>query len=132
VPRSGGGAKAGVFGGSDMTSSSEQRSSASLPFVFGPDKRLLCREGTISNMVFANLAIFDGLGICQSGLLQDRIECSLCLGRLEISLFVLLPRSRRLFGCRIPAWKLDRRSRSLSRQSRVLIRLSTEVVILRL
>lgn len=115
-----------------MTSSSEQRSSASLPFVFEPDKRLLCREGTISNMVFANLAIFDGLDVCQSGLLQDQIECSLCLGRLEISLFVLLPRSSRLLGRRIPAWKLDRRSRSLSRLSRVLIRRATEVVILRL
>jgi hypothetical protein len=131
VPRSGGGAKAGVFGGSGISSSSEQRSSASLPFVFGPDKRLLCREGTISNMVFANLAIFDGLGVCQIGLLQDRIECSLCLGRLEISLFVLLPRPGRLFGCRIPAWNLDRRPHSLSRQSRVLIGRSPKFLILR-
>jgi hypothetical protein len=65
VPRSGGGASAGVFGDSGMTSSSEQRSSASLPFVFEPDKRLLCREGTISKMVFASLAIFDGLDVCQ-------------------------------------------------------------------
>jgi hypothetical protein len=114
-----------------MTSSSEQRSSASLPFVFEPDKRLLCREGTISNMVFANLAIFDGLGVCQSGLLQDRIECLLCLGRLESSLFVLLARSGRLLGRRIPAWKLDRRSRSLSRHSRVLVERLTKVKILR-